>query len=175
MHASGRMIERCNDMPGLRSRAVFSGCGAYRYSLSRRWEDGSCVNFVMLNPSTADECRNDPTVERCERRARQMGFGAFSVTNLFAWRATDPRDLRRAGTPEGPRNDEVLVETAAAADLVIAAWGVHGAHRGRGARVACLLRGAGCRLHHLGLSRAGYPRHPLYVPYARGPEIWEYE
>lgn len=167
------MITRTHHNGGRFSQADYSECGAYRYSLTRVWDAaGKRVNFVMLNPSKADEIRNDPTVERCEQRARRLGFGAFQVTNIFAWRDTDPRMLRRAAEPVGPQNDQVLTDAAAEADQVIAAWGVHGVHLGRGPAVRQLLASAGCDLYHLGLSREGHPRHPLYLPYARQPERW---
>ena len=155
------------------SVARYSDCEAYRYSLTRIWAAGQQrVLFVMLNPSTATEVQNDPTVERCERRARHLGYGAFQVTNIFAFRATDPRDLRAAAEPEGPENDQTLVEGATWADHIIAAWGVHGAHQNRGPAVAELLRGTGKPLFHLGLSKEGHPRHPLYLPYAQQPIAW---
>lgn len=158
---------------GLKSRVTYSDCGFYRYHLSRRWSAaGGLVNFVMLNPSKADEFRNDPTVERCERRARQLGFGAFAVTNIFAWRATDPQEMRRAEAPEGPENTRILMETARTADQIIAAWGVHGEHLGRGPAVKRLLEQDGLRPYHLGLSKLGHPRHPLYISYSRQPTLW---
>jgi len=154
------------------STAVYSDCELYRYSLSRIWGEGARIMFVMLNPSTADEQRNDPTVERCERRARNLGYGGFRITNIFAWRATDPRDMRRAADPIGPDNDAVLTEGAVWADRIIAAWGVHGAHLGRGGAVARLLADGTTPLFHLGLSKAGHPRHPLYLPYHQEPVPW---
>ena len=155
------------------STAVYSECEIYRYSLTREWDaDGRRLAFVMLNPSTATEVQNDPTVERCERRARHLGFGAFRVTNIFAFRATDPREMRRAADPVGPDNDAALVEAVDWADQVIAAWGTHGAHGGRGPQVAALLQGLGKPLFHLGLSKAGHPKHPLYLPYAQAPIAW---
>ena len=126
----------------------------------------------MLNPSTATEVQNDPTVERCERRARALGFGAFQVTNIFAWRDTDPRAMRAAADPIGPENDAAILAGADWADRVIAAWGTHGAHMARGPSVEALLRGRGHALHHLGLSKQGHPKHPLYIAYARQPEPW---
>lgn len=168
------MITRTNDTGGTFSQADYSDCEAYRYSLKRIWNvDGARVNFVMLNPSKADEIKNDPTVERCEQRARRLSFGAFQVTNIFAWRDTDPMALRRAVEPIGPQNDEALLEAAAKADQVVAAWGVHGAHLSRGLDVERLLRDAGCDLYHLGLTKDGHPRHPLYLPYARQPQLWD--
>lgn len=155
------------------SEAVYSDCALYRYSLTRVWNpEARRIAFVMLNPSKADERRNDPTVARCEARARVWGFGAFRVINIFAWCATDPRDLRRAAFPEGRDNEATLVTSAGWADLLVAAWGVHGAHRGRGALTAKLLAGCGTPVHHLGLTKDGHPRHPLYLPFAQQPEPW---
>lgn len=167
------MIIRSHTKGDAPSTAVYSDCERYRYSLTREWDaGGKRVLFVMLNPSTATEVQNDPTVERCERRARHLGYGAFRVTNIFAWRATDPRDMRAAAAPVGPENDATLREGVDWADEVIAAWGVHGAHLGRGPKVAALLQGLGKPLFHLGLSKDGHPRHPLYLPYAQRPVVW---
>jgi len=127
----------------------------------------------MLNPSTATELQNDPTVERCERRARALGFGAFRVCNIFAFRATDPRVMRAVADPVGPANDAALIESAAWADRILCAWGTHGAHLGRGPTVERLLRGTGRPLFHLGLTKGGHPRHPLYVGYGTEPTPWE--
>ncbi|RJE86434.1 DUF1643 domain-containing protein [Paracoccus onubensis] len=166
------MIIRHHQNEGTRSCAMFSDCGGYRYSLTREWGPGDRLLYVMLNPSRADERQNDPTVERCERRARAMGFDAFRVANIFAWRATRPEELKRAADPVGPENDAVLLEGAAWADRVLCAWGAHGAHLGRGAKVERLLRQNGGCLWHLGLTKDRAPRHPLYVAYARFPVPW---
>jgi len=155
------------------STAVYSDCERYRYALTRTWEPtGRRALFVMLNPSTATEVQNDPTVERCERRARTLGFGAFRVTNIFAWRDTDPRKMRAAPDPVGPKNDAAIEEGAGWADRIICAWGTHGAHLARGPAVERLLRATGLPLFHLGLTRDGHPRHPLYIAYAKQPEPW---
>lgn len=158
------MIERRHTAGDAESLARYSPCGRYRYLLSRCW-DGSRPRllFVMLNPSTATEAHNDPTVARCERRARAMGCGSVRVANLFAFRATDPGILRTVADPVGPGNDAALLDSAARADIVICAWGTGGVLHGRGAAVERLLRGAGAALHHLGLTRDGHPRHPLYL------------
>jgi hypothetical protein len=126
----------------------------------------------MLNPSTATERQNDPTVERCERRARALGFGGFQVANIFAFRATDPRRMRAAPDPVGPDNDAAIREAAIRADRIICAWGGHGAHLDRGRAVERMLRATGRPLHALGLTRDGQPRHPLYIGYACQPELW---
>ena len=155
------------------STAVFSPCEAYRYLLTRAWApDQGKALFIMLNPSTATERQNDPTVERCERRARTLGFGAFRVCNIFAYRATDPRAMRAAPDPVGPWNDAAILDSLPWADCIICAWGTHGAHLDRGPQVERLLRAAGAPLWHLGLSKAGHPKHPLYIGYAVQPQPW---
>ncbi len=166
------MIERRHTKGDAPSVALYSDCLRYRYALTRTWGDGRRVLFVMLNPSTATEIQNDPTVERCERRARALGFGAFRVTNIFAWRDTDPRKMRAATDPVGPENDAAILEGANWADQIVCAWGTHGAHLNRGAAVEALLRRSGCVLHHLGLSKDGHPKHPLYIAYSQQPELW---
>lgn len=135
--------------------------------------DGKRAAFVMLNPSQATEANNDPTVERCERRARMLGFGAFRVTNIFAYRATDPAELRKVADPIGPKNDWAIEQSAVWSDQVICGWGFHGAHAGRGAAVEALLRATDVPLFHLSLTQAGHPRHPLYISYRQRPIAWQ--
>jgi hypothetical protein len=154
------------------SEAVYSDCERYRYLLTRVWRPGPRALFVMLNPSTATEVQNDPTVERCERRARALGFGAFRVTNIFAYRATDPKVMRAVPDPVGPDNDAAILGSAPWADAVVCAWGNHGLHLDRGREVEAMLRASGARLSHLGLTGQGQPRHPLYVGYDRQPQDW---
>jgi hypothetical protein len=168
------MITRTHQKGDAASTAVYSPCEAYRYLLTRVWNpSGEKALFVMLNPSTATEVQNDPTVERCERRARALGFGAFRVTNIFAFRATDPRVMRAMADPIGPGNDAAIADSAQGwADRIICAWGTHGAHLGRGAQVERLLRATGRPLYTLGLSQGGHPKHPLYIGYDRQPELW---
>ena len=167
------MITRTHTKGDAPSTAVYSDCERYRYSLTRVWDPtGGKVLFVMLNPSTATEVQNDPTVERCERRARALGFGAFQVTNIFAWRDTDPRKMRAAAEPVGPENDATILAGVDWADQVVAAWGTHGEHLDRGPAVETLLRASESPVYHLGLSKAGHPKHPLYISYAQQPELW---
>lgn len=169
------MISKDHLKGDAQSVAVYSPCESYRYLLTRVWDAaGEKVLFVMLNPSTATEIQNDPTVERCERRARALGFGAFRVTNIFAYRATDPKVMRAQADPVGPQNDAAILESAAWADRIICAWGSHGAHLGRGAAVETMLRATGRPLHHLGLNQDGQPKHPLYIGYAVQPMLWDH-
>lgn len=167
------MITRTHQKGDAHSTAVYSDCENYRYMLTRTWDqDGRKALFVMLNPSTATEVQNDPTVERCERRARALGFGAFRVTNIFAWRDTDPRKMRNASDPVGPANDDTISQSCPWADQIICAWGTHGAHLGRGQTVETLMRATNLPLFHLGLTKAGHPKHPLYIAYSQQPEAW---
>lgn len=167
------MITRSHLKGDAASVAIYSDCERYRYELTRVWQPlGRKVLFVMLNPSTATEMQNDPTVERCERRARALGFGAFRVTNIFAFRATHPKVMRAAVDPVGPDNDAAIAAGAAWADQTICAWGGHGAHLSRGPTVTQALRATAKPLFHLGLTQAGEPKHPLYIGYAVQPVIW---
>lgn len=167
------MITRTHQKDDAASTAVYSDCESFRYTLTRIWDPaGQKALFVMLNPSTATEVQNDPTVERCERRARALGFGAFQVTNIFAFRATDPKVMRAAPDPVGPENDAAIREGADWADRIVCAWGTHGEFLNRGASVEALLRANGHPLYHLGLSKAGHPKHPLYIAYAQQPALW---
>jgi hypothetical protein len=153
------------------SGAVFSDCRQYRYQLWRTWGDQSPAVFVMLNPSTADEVANDPTVERCERRARAMGYGGLRVANIFAMRSTDPKALYLSVDPVGPENDAAIIESVSGAGVVICAWGAHGNHQGRGEAVLRLLHGI-CTPHFLKLNSDGTPAHPLYIGYGVKPQPW---
>ncbi|MEJ6399203.1 DUF1643 domain-containing protein [Yoonia sp. 208BN28-4] len=167
------MITRTHTTDSIASTVQYSDCEKYRYALTRVWDaNGKTVMFIMLNPSKADELANDPTVERCERRARALGFGAFRVTNIFGWRDTDPFAMRKAAEPVGPDNDATLRDGLAWADCIICAWGTHGAHRGRGPQVAQMLHRSGHQLHTLGLTKDGHPKHPLYIAYAEQPREW---
>lgn len=152
--------------------AHFSSDRLYRYMLVRQWEEynASYLNCIMLNPSTADETVNDPTVERCERRARSMGFGGLVVTNLFALRSTDPAALRLATDPVGPENDRWLRYCASRADMILCGWGNHGQLECRSTAVRRILFGT--NFHILGLNKTGEPKHPLYVGYEVQPQLW---
>jgi len=167
------MITRSHTKGDTNSIAIYSDCERYRYALTRVWKfEASRLVFVMLNPSTATEVQNDPTVERCERRARTLGFGSLQVTNIFAWRDTDPKKMRTAKDPIGPDNDKTIMEACSWGDQIIAAWGTHGAHLRRGVQVKQILRSSDKPVFHLGISKGGHPKHPLYIAYSQKPEIW---
>ena len=172
----------------MKRETIFSPCRKYRYTLWREWGTselfdganegergsrlGEYVQFIGLNPSTADETNDDPTVRRCIQYAKDWGFGAMCMTNIFAWRDTDPEKMKLERNPVGEwktddeigarwqENDCWISTIAASAGLVVAAWGTHGAHRGRGEQVRQTIP----NLHCLGTNSDGTPKHPLYLP-----------
>lgn len=151
--------------------AVISSCGTYRYSLLRRWGRGPALRWIMLNPSTADADVDDPTLRRVVRFSRDNGYAAAVVANLYALRATDPAQLGRHPDPCGPANLATLGLLAKAARVdtyclgrpapVVAAWGANAPR----AWATCVLDHElfGADLRCLGVTKAGFPRHPLYV------------
>jgi hypothetical protein len=155
-------------MRNMKSGASFSVCHAYRYALWRQWADGPRVLFVMLNPSTADETHDDPTIRRCIGFAKAWGFGSLAVGNLFAFRTPSPRALAACKRPIGADNDRWLRKLQRGATLVIAAWGNHGRLCERGAAVRAMLD----EPRTLGLTVHGHPRHPLYVAARTVPKRW---
>ena len=146
------------------SDATISDCGNFRYRLERRWGGGSDCVFVMLNPSTADASEDDPTVRRCIGFARREGCGSLTVVNLFSLRSTDPAALLTHGIKNGPESNRHIREAVEAArGPVICAWGAHKATVGRDSTVLDLIRSAGHTPLCLGRTKAGAPRHPLYL------------
>lgn len=144
--------------------ARFSICQRYRFELWRKWDESkSYANFLMLNPSTATAELDDNTILRCVSYAMDWGFGAMCVTNIFAFRETDPEKMKLASDPVGHGNNEAIVEIAKAAGKVVCGWGRHGSHLGRGAAVLWLLRENEIRPHALKLNNDGSPNHPLYL------------
>ena len=167
------MIERHFQKDDATSSAIYSDCETYRYALTRVWDNSAGkVLFIMLNPSKATERQNDPTIERCERRARALGYGGFRAVNIFALRETDPKKMRQHKAPAGPDNDSVVAESCLWADDILAAWGAHGDHVQRGFEMRDVLKTTGETIKCLGVTKAGHPRHPLYIAYATQPEIW---
>lgn len=168
--------------PAMRRTAVISDCGRYRYRLGREnlpalrggpeIDPERTATFVMLNPSTADASIDDPTIRRCVDYARRWGFGALLVVNLYAWRATDPRELRGVEDPIGPDNDAYLTDAAMAATSgspLVAAWGANAAAE----RIAQVLALPGMdRLTALAVTKAGHPGHPLYLKADLMPQPW---
>ena len=155
--------------------AMFSRCQSYRYLLWRVWQpDLPLWSFGMLNPSTADHEVMDPTIKRCFFRASAGGAGGLIVWNLFAWRSTDPADMKQAGDPVGPANDTATLMAVRDCAKNIAGWGAHGDWRGRDIQVRRLLAMTNVPLCALDFTNAGQPKHPLYLS-ARLPALpWRY-
>lgn len=154
--------------------AHFSPCRTWRYSLTRDLGtiDGEgTLTFVGLNPSTADETIDDPTIVRCKRFARDWGYARLKMVNLYAFRSTDPAGLWLAGDPVGPENDHVLSLVFGGSDMIVAAWGANA----RADRLAQFAETFGSwRFYALGMTKDGQPRHPLYMradaqPFIYGP------
>lgn len=147
------------------SGAVFSACRTWRYTLRRTWDPNRnrTLNVIGLNPSVASEEIDDPTSRRCIGFAKAWGYGQLVMTNLFAYRSTDPAGLLSAADPIGPDNDVHLYEQARRASGVLVAWGAHPSAVERAIDVLELLNAPGIALTCLGTTNGGAPRHPLYV------------
>ena len=152
-------------------KALFSPCMRYRYTLWREWGElfavGKYVNFICLNPSTADDDKDDNTIRKCIKFAKSWGYDGLCVTNLFAWRSTDPKVLKHAVDPIGPENDIWIEDVAKIAELVVAAWSQHGSLHGRSSIVRAMIRQP---IHYLKMSAE--PHHPLYLPDSTRPTLW---
>lgn len=143
-------------------QTIFSPCRSYRYVLWREWDmtNPAYAMFVGLNPSTANEVEDDPTIRRCVDYARRWNYGALCMANLFAFQATEPAVMKAHLQPVGVDNDRWLADLATDAGVVVAAWGVDGAHLARDKAVELLL---GEKLSYLKLTKDGRPGHPLYL------------
>lgn len=149
--------------------AIISECGKYRMRLSRHVNDDLPYNhllFIMLNPSTADATQDDPTIRKCRGFSERLGFSFFEVVNLFDYRATDPKDLKKSPEPCSQHNMPMILAAARHSEMVICAWGTHGSYRGQDLQVIRMLECASIPMKALGVTKDGHPRHPLYVPYS---------
>lgn len=152
------------------SWARFSHDKKYRYLLGRRIGDSPRrLLFIMLNPATADETQDDPTIRRCIGFAERWGYGMLEVANLFAYRTPYVAELRRAADPVGPDNDKWIANALTAAEKVILAWGNHGAYKNRSDEVKRMAIDAALP-YNLGLNKTGEPKHPLYLPASTSPK-----
>lgn len=151
--------------------ASISECGRYRFELGRSWDDSlPSLVFVMLNPSTADADVDDPTIRKCVGFAQRFGYGSMAVANLFAYRATDPAELKRAGYPVHPEEDDRLEQLCTDWDgqsTIVCAWGSNAKGLARVQRVRELLTRGGNTIMALHMNADGTPAHPLYQPYTR--------
>lgn len=144
----------------MKSSAILSDCRKYRFALWRTWDESkSYALFIGLNPSTADETDDDPTIRRCIKFARSWGHGGLCMVNLFAFRATDPSIMMTATDPVGNGNDQWIIKLARDAGVAVAAWGNGGGHMRRSEQV----RASVPNLHYLKMNQSGEPAHPLYL------------
>lgn len=160
------------DIPtkAIHSVAHFSDCKQYRYNLIRSFQEGSgIINFIMLNPSTANEEFNDPTVARCEQRALDYGYAKMIVTNVFAYRATDPKVMQAANDPVGSLNDTAIINEAQKSDMVVCAWGEIAKYKKRSDRVRDILDEHRIKTFALKINKSGEPAHPLYLSFKLKP------
>lgn len=153
-------------------KTILSENRVYRYTLWRDWSDlfrnsetgNKFAMFIGLNPSTADETLDDPTIRRCVGFAKRWGYGALCMTNLFAYRTKDPRAMKKVTAPVGEENNDWLLRVAGEAGIIIAAWGVHGTFLNRDTSVRLLLAEHKEKMRVLRFTNGAHPEHPLYVP-----------
>lgn len=173
----------------LATPAIFSPCRKYRYTLTRQlnplhlisndapeiaFSDSATVAFLCLNPSTADEHKNDPTVTRCMKYAESWGFEFFVMLNLFAWRSTSPSAMKKVIDPIGnPDNDAWINAVVKTGAPIVCAWGTHGKHHMRDSHVVSMLKNNDASMWYLHLNNDGTPKHPLYIRRTVQPKIWE--
>ena len=158
-----QLLLRQNTVGDIEYGAIFDITERYRYSLWRAWSPyHPRMAFILLNPSTADEHKNDPTIRRCISFAQAWNFGSIEVVNLFAYRATDYRELFKASEPIGTENNHFLVQAVEHSPLIVLGWGARGTFLNRDRQVMTLLT-ARNDFSCLGLTKNRQPRHPLYV------------
>jgi len=148
----------------MKRSAEISSCERYRYNLIREWDPNlKRVLFVMLNPSTADGESDDPTIRRCINFAKSWGYGSLEVVNLFAWRATEPKELKGNHLRTGTDNVKYLKKAQKRADIVIHAWGDSCDNLGIEIPFSIYEQLATMKAFCLGKNKSGNPKHPLYV------------
>ena len=157
----------------VRSVAMYSPCKSFRYSLSRiDVQARKILLFILLNPSTATELRNDPTIARCQKRAEMLGYKAFIICNLFAFRTKSPSIMKSCQDPIGPENNEIIRGQLKLADKVICAWGNHGTYLGQAEKILKIIKMEATPAYHLGLTKKNQPMHPLYLSYNKKLRKW---
>lgn len=163
----------------MKTAAEFSADRLHRWWLSREWGSEPWCAFIGLNPSTADETQDDPTIRRCINFSRSWEHGGLLMLNLYAYRATDPRELwaaeKRGVSIVGQQNYfcDLLERTRQfSVTRIVAAWGAGGGERGKQFGIAARL--VGINFDCLMKTKQGHPQHPLYLPSGLLPEPWNY-
>jgi len=150
----------------MKTNANLSKCRKYRYALWRTWDDSKLyAMFIGLNPSTADETEDDPTINRCINYSRNWDYGGLCMVNLFAFRATNPSDMMASDDPIGTDNDDWIIKLSKEAGVIVAAWGNEGSYMGRSKNVMDMIPNLMC----LKINKTGEPAHPLYQPGSATP------
>ena len=174
LNPGGLVVEHGHTEQYGQAVAVFDQTKVFRYALYRIWDPTKpLVNWLCLNPSTADASALDPTLKKCAKYAKRWGFGGMVITNVFALRSTDPRELKRVPfDPVGIKNDWFIGLVASFCDIIICAWGQHASFQGRAAAVKKILADPAIapKLHYLKLTKE--PWHPLYLRDDLDPVRW---
>lgn len=170
------MIIRENQNLFQKSVAHFSDCSKYRYMLTRIWDETlPTISYLLLNPSTADEMVNDPTIERCQRRAVTYGYGQMIIVNLFPFRMTDSTQLHTIENLLGDNTeaDSAIIQAVSISEMTVCGWGNHPLAQERARHIFNLLlsNGLSNKLHALDVNNNGSPKHPLYVGYNKHPIV----
>ena len=148
----------------MNASATFSPDGLYRYRLTREWSNvHPSLAWIMLNPSTADAIHDDPTIRKCIKFAQRWGYGRIEVVNLFAFRATNPAELRRVAHPVGSLNDTTIGEVLDEALDVVCAWGVNNPIPERATQVMGMIHDRRIIPKALRITKDWHPGHPLYI------------
>jgi len=144
----------------MKTNAILSEDRKYRYVLSRIWNESKPIIMIIgLNPSTANETKNDPTVAKCINFAKSWDYGGVYMLNLFAFRATLPQDMFGEKEPIGNENDHYIDKYSKLSEKIVCAWGNHGSYKNRGKEILSKLD----KLYYLKLNKTGEPAHPLYL------------
>lgn len=163
---------------GIIREARITPCGTYRYTLDRCWDDSKNILIVcMVNPSTADHTVDDPTIQRIMRFAGRWGFGGVRVVNLFGLRSSHPSALDTHTNPVGPENEPALREALFMAKVhvgwVLVAWGNNGVRHNRDRQFIQLAQEVGVEMRCLGVTKDGFPKHPLARGQHRVPDDFQ--
>ena len=157
----------------IHSEAIYSPCKLYRYSLTRtQLKAEKLLMFILLNPSTATEVKNDPTITRCQKRSSLLGYKGFIICNLFAYRTKNPQTMKNFPEPIGPENNNIIKRNLILADKVVCAWGNHGSHLSRAEKVLEIIKASRTPAYNLGLTKNNQPIHPLYIKYDQKMINW---
>ena len=158
----------------MKKTAIISKDEFYRYELDRIWDTHlPVVYFIGLNPSTADANKDDPTIRRCIGFAKQFGCGGITMLNLFAYRATSPKEMKKAEEPIGNENNLYLQTAVLTNSNIIVCWGNHGSFGGRSREVVEQLSAENKKLYCFGITKSGELKHPLYLSYQAKLETYK--